>query len=257
MTEEVQPSTTQVGIQIGSHAPAGRILWRTDRSVASESPWDATNNAFVTSIVRATAGAQQSQATESWLRQNEDPETLVLTQKHSRILVGSDRALIVSESDIDPLLAVTAAAWHIRHELSILDESIRGCERTAQADVELTHSVSGRHLPRVEHVNAMTVRVAEMRFRALELQRFSLGTALPPSGRRSLANLLDELEFEDRLEAINDAVEMLQDVYELANDRLSEFSFFHREYRLEVLILIVLIVEVAQIFGEIWFLAAR
>ncbi|GAC1399333.1 MAG: hypothetical protein NVSMB68_14750 [Thermoanaerobaculia bacterium] len=247
-------NTRKVGVRIGPSSGDERVLWRTERSVATEAPADHSANAFVVAIVPWAANQDSLRSADAWVDENLEIEGLSLAEKRLRIVVGKTRALIVSDSPAEPLRAASAA-WYVRQQLTFLDEAIRGFWKRAEEDVPLTHSVTRRHLGNVSHVNEMTVKVAELRFRAVELQRFAVGDMLHAEGRRTFLALLEEMDLEDRLEAIDDAVETLQDLYELANDRLTEFTFFNREYRLEWLILLLLLVEVLQIFGEIWFLA--
>jgi hypothetical protein len=47
-------------------------------------------------------------------------------------------------------------------------------------------------------------------------------------------------------------LEILEDLYEVANDRLSEFSYFHTEYILELLIILVLALEVVLMAYEVF-----
>ena len=64
-----------------------------------------------------------------------------------------------------------------------------------------------------------------------------------------------QAEVVDRLGWLDDRIEVYEDLYELANDRLSEFSYFNREYRLELWIILLLIAEVVIMLGELWMLS--
>ncbi len=56
--------------------------------------------------------------------------------------------------------------------------------------------------------------------------------------------------WDDRIEAVDDKLEFLEDVYELANDRLTEFRYFRRESTLELWIIALLVLELAVTLWE-------
>ena len=57
-----------------------------------------------------------------------------------------------------------------------------------------------------------------------------------------------------RLGWLDDKLEVAEDLYELANDRLSDFTYFHREFRLELLIVVLLLAEVIIMSAELWWM---
>ena len=58
-------------------------------------------------------------------------------------------------------------------------------------------------------------------------------------------------EVQDRLKALDDRLEVFEDVYELANDRLLEYGNFLTEARLEIWIIVILVAEVVLMLAEI------
>jgi hypothetical protein len=66
---------------------------------------------------------------------------------------------------------------------------------------------------------------------------------------RALAQQADTI---DRLRLLDDAIEMAQDVYDTANDRLLEYRYFRSEYMIEVVIALVLLVELIVVAVDMW-----
>ena len=72
-----------------------------------------------------------------------------------------------------------------------------------------------------------------------------------------MSELLVQCEILDRLKAVDDRLEVYEDVYELANDRLLEYGNFRTEAKLEFWIIVILVVELVLMLAEIglsiWF----
>jgi uncharacterized Rmd1/YagE family protein len=66
--------------------------------------------------------------------------------------------------------------------------------------------------------------------------------------------LAAQAEVVERFHWVDDKLEVYDDLYELANDRLSEFAYFMREYRLEAWIIVLLLVECVLMSVELWLL---
>jgi uncharacterized Rmd1/YagE family protein len=72
-----------------------------------------------------------------------------------------------------------------------------------------------------------------------------------------VSELLVQCEVQDRLKAVDDRLEVFEDAYELANDRLMEYGNFRAEAKLEIWIIVILLGELILMLGEIglliWF----
>ena len=100
----------------------------------------------------------------------------------------------------------------------------------------------------------MTRRMALRRIRfarlAPRLEKAPQGLSGPT--RRLFSELAQQADVVDRLRSLDDRLEVFEDLYELANDRLGELSYFQKEHRLEAWILAMLLVEVFLMLFEIW-----
>ena len=103
-------------------------------------------------------------------------------------------------------------------------------------------------LKRQAHVDAMTRLGWRLRMEHLNLKRqLEHPVAGTPGELRLFRELTLQSGLADRLGALDDPIECIQDLYESANDRLSEFRYFRREYAIEMLILLVLLAELLLI----------
>lgn len=177
-----------------------------------------------------------------------------LALQSDRILWRPGRALVIgAAADFDTYLQALASFAFYEAELRRLETDVGGWWPLAQKDIPLTHRVDGRALYRWNHVAKMTEMVALARFRHVALDdALERGPeALPGLARRLLMELAARTDASHRLACLDERVDVLADLYELANDRLSEFSYFRREYVLEFLIIGVLALEVLLLLYEI------
>ncbi|HVW38144.1 MAG TPA: hypothetical protein VHB99_12590, partial [Pirellulales bacterium] len=121
-------------------------------------------------------------------------------------------------------------------------------------DVSLTHSVDRNTMDCRDHVAEMTRRTALRRIQLARLTPLLEKAPHTLSGpmRRLFSELAQQADAVDRLRAADDRLEVFEDLYELANDRLAEFGYFQRGQRLEAWSLGVLVLEVLLMVFELW-----
>lgn len=124
-----------------------------------------------------------------------------------------------------------------------------------ERDAKFNHQVGDEELREWDRVNAETRRFTQFRITICKLRRGFSVAQWPADVRKYVESYNERSGIWDRLEDLDDQIEVFEDVYELANDRLSEYSYFRREYKLEVLIAFLLFVEIAIMLGELFFLA--
>lgn len=180
---------------------------------------------------------------------------LDLVVQSDRILWRPGRAVVIgSPRRFDDVLTGLIDFSFYEAELRKLEYELEADWTTAEADVPLTHGVDAETLLRRPHVDEMTRRMAlrRIRFARLSPRLEKASVSLPGPIRRLASELAQQAEIIDRLRSVDDRLEVFEELYELANDRLGEFSHFRREYRLEAWILVMLFVEVALMLFEIW-----
>ncbi|HEV2971432.1 MAG TPA: hypothetical protein VGY55_15765 [Pirellulales bacterium] len=184
--------------------------------------------------------------------------TAEIMLRSERILWRPGQALLIGPLErLQEVLPGLIEFSFYEGELRKLEREMEADWDTAEVDAYLTHSVDGKALERRAHVDEMTLQVTRrrMRFARLEpcLEKASISLLGP--ARRLASELAMQAEVIDRLGWLDDRIEVCEDLYELANDRLSEFSYFHREFRLEFWIIVLLVAEVVIMSIDLWLTA--
>jgi hypothetical protein len=133
------------------------------------------------------------------------------------------------------------------HDLQLrkLEHEIAADWDKAQAHIPLAHRTD---LKRAGELATMSQNTLSRRMRCARIERGLLAPLLPTAdGARKLGEKLrEQLEIEDRLETLDGQIEVYEDLYELANQRLSDYSSFFREMIVEILIVVLLAMEVGM-----------
>jgi hypothetical protein len=164
------------------------------------------------------------------------------------------RALFTGPKErLNDALAGFAYFAFYEKEIERLERDVNANWETAQRDLELTHKLEPSALRRWQDVEKMTEwvllsRIAFARLRPC-LERPS--GQLPAYARDVVSELGDRERIAERLETLDDDIEVFEGIYELANDRISEFSYFLREYRAEVWIIGLLVAEALLLVVDI------
>ncbi|MGE5202925.1 MAG: hypothetical protein ACM3O6_12770 [Acidobacteriota bacterium] len=199
----------------------------------------------------ASVGARQ--AAEAWAVGEGGSIDLVL--QSDRILWRPGRALVIGgDADFETYLLGLAHFAAYEGEIRRLEARVGSWLRSAEEDIALTHEVGGEAVRRWPHVNAMTFAVTQARMTHVAIEGpLEHGPAeLPGLARRLFTELALRAEAAHRLKRVDEKIDVLSDLYELANDRLSEYSYFRREYVLEALIIAVLVLEAALLIYDIF-----
>jgi hypothetical protein len=182
---------------------------------------------------------------EAWLA---DPVgSLEVRLQADRIIWRPGRAAIVGPpSHRDDCVQGLVYFGFFDGELRRLEADIESWWGPARAHIPLTHQVDRADVRRWPEINRATelATLARMRFAVIGHALEKLPPSLPGLAGRLVTDLFNRGEVHDRLVYVDDRLEILEDLYELANDRLSEFHYFRSEYMLEVLIILVLVLEV-------------
>lgn len=183
------------------------------------------------------------------------PPAIDMVLQSDRILWRPGKAVVIgSARRLDDWLAGLIDFSFYEAELGRLERELEDHWSTAEADVVLTHSVSDGALARRAHVDRMTRETALRRIRLARLSPNLEKPTLALSGpaRRLVSELANAADVADRLHYVDDRLQVYEDLYESANDRLSEYSYFAREYRVELWIVGLLVVEAVLILVELW-----
>ena len=242
------------------HALASPIIEKLATDAVLDAPATATADNVLDVIVLPSGQAELlplQRTVEAWITQpsagEHAPAPIDLVFRGDRICWRPGRAMvIVAGLRRDEVVAGLVGFARNELELRRLESETTEKLNAAAGDVDLTHAVVRASLSRQARVNAITVWAAQarIRFTLLEPTVASGAAALPPPSLRLARELAVQSEVMERLRVLDDQLEVVADIYELANDRLTEYSYFLREYRLERWILLALVAELAfSIFG--------
>jgi len=212
----------------------------------------------------ATAFEEQKRG-EQWMAKPSDPHaepTVEIVMRSDRILWRPGRCMMQGAADRmqEMLLALADFSYH-EGELRKLEREILADGETLVRDVPLTTAAINKQALRARHhIHERACTMTGRRIRCARLQRplEKPSITLPGAGRRLVSELLVQCEIQDRFKALDERLEVYEDVYELANDRLMEYGNFRTEAKLEIWIIVILVVEVVLMVAEIvWGLAGK
>lgn len=265
MRQEVSAKTNQekfVAIRLCSNTELGgdSLLAQygslSAKRVDVQSSPKACNEAQLDTIaVLLCPATTQAQQWRDWLSHRESVRGLPVTAAvpGGRIALLGQRAVFCGSLDnVDYALKILAQFSLLEHELKRLEQSTAAALNSSEQDVELTHQVSPKEFARWASVNTMTEAIGKERiaFTKLEGAIMRLGIATSDDDK-TIYQLSKAADFEDRMEHIDDVIEVVADIYELCNDRISEFTYFDKEYNCELWIVLILILELLLLVADI------
>jgi hypothetical protein len=171
---------------------------------------------------------------------------VLITLHGARIIWSPGRAGLIASAD--RLAALRLATI----DFSFCDAEIRGIEEelarlwpNLEADTPLAFRFDGRAAAMQDKLAQRFQQVIGLRAR---LVRLAPALAHPPVHPPTLASQLSErlkerTELSDRVELIDDQLEVVEDVYEMCGNRSSEFTIARSQARLEWLIVLLLTTE--------------
>jgi hypothetical protein len=130
-------------------------------------------------------------------------------------------------------------------ELRSLETGVEAREAQAQTDVAIAYCIEGRDQRHWSRFTDCIKDLAQIRlaYARLEPQLAKPSRSLPSNSRRIMSALLQQADVEARLTALNDRLEVLEDLYEGANDRVVDYRWYRRGILLEIGIVILLLIE--------------
>jgi hypothetical protein len=185
----------------------------------------------------------------AWVGPRPGPRPIDLLLHSERVLWTPGRAVVIGSTvNLDAYLRGLGCFGFLEASLTALEHQIAAAWPAAERDAELTHGIDAASLRRWPEVNQATRLVTRGRLRLAAIAG-PLGHApatLDSLGARLFTELAAQTEIAHRLDQAETRVEALVELYQAANDRLSAYSYFRREYRVEWLIVAVLLAELVM-----------
>lgn len=158
-----------------------------------------------------------------------------------------------SERVKEMLIGLAFFAYYVS-ELESIESEISKSWSTLKGHLPLTHQVDDASFAKLPEVNERTEWIYGLRARFVRVEPFlDIPPAyLPPAAKRIVQELCTTLETLARLRVLDDQLEVFEDAYELCSDRILEYSYFSREYKVELWIIVILVLEVVLMGYELW-----
>lgn len=194
---------------------------------------------------------------ERWMagRPGEEGGILEVLFRSERLLWRRGRALCFGTNEFtDEILAAITHFSFAEAELRKLEQQADDVSSTIAESSDLTDKLWFRDLRRRSHVDEMTRTATGMRLAHLQIEK-TMEAAVPefsPAARRIFIELTLLSMTENRLLRLDDAVEAIVEHYRFVNERFSEYRYSLREYRILVLILILLVFQTLVITEDFW-----
>ena len=169
------------------------------------------------------------------------------------VLWRPGRATIqASPERIGPALLALAEFAFFEAQLRRLEAETAQAWPEAQGDVPLTFHVGQAELDRQAPVGQRAGHVFDRRIRYVRIEPhlYSPAATLPALAQQLGEELREKARVEDRLESLDGKTEVFEYIYELAGQRISDYSHFRRGIFLELLIVVFLAFEVGLMAVE-------
>jgi hypothetical protein len=133
------------------------------------------------------------------------------------------------------------------NELRRLEQAMVPHQTTADRDVPLAYNIRTADRSQWNRLYQTMEQLYRLRlqFARLEPKLYHSSRGVNAGARRAIQRLKARADIEARLEALNDQLETIEDLYEGAIDRITDYRNYRRGHWLEIGIIILLGIEVA------------
>jgi hypothetical protein len=216
-----------------------------------------TDGLHVVIVPRGATGEWLTQA-PAWLAAPAQPEavpTVILEGEQDALHWRPGRALVKGRPErCEELLAALTDFAFYEGELRRLETAVEAHEAASRADVAFAYYVRQRDRKQWNRIRRTMEELARLRLTFARLEpRLAKGARdLVPGARKAVARLLVRTDVEDRLVAVSDRLEALEDLYEGATDRVADFRWYRTGHRLEIGIIVLLLLEVLLMSADLY-----
>jgi len=187
---------------------------------------------------------------KSWIGTPEEPQavkTIVIAADGGKLRWRPGRAAIEGTAgDNADLIAGLVEFSFFESELRRLEHAIISHQASADRDVSLAYNVRTADRSQWDRLYQTMEQLYQLRlqFARLEPHLYQSSRNLSVGTRRVIDRLTARADIEARLEALNDRMETIEDLYEGAIDRITDYRNYRNGHWLEIGIIILLGVEV-------------
>lgn len=176
-----------------------------------------------------------------------------LKRKNDRIfLCGREILLQCPQSELDARLSMLQDFCSLYSKTEDLEKRVEQLLKTAKEDSAYTGRVDPHSLVQFSQLNEKNRASTIARIDFAGIKREILKAEEKQSDTKLFEELLEESGLSERVELLDDEIEIAEEVYSVCIDRLSEFNYFWREYKAELWIILILVVELAEFFVDLY-----
>lgn len=175
--------------------------------------------------------------------------------RSDRVVWRDFKSVVFCNNDrVSEMLVGLAFAAYYVGELELMEREISTSWATLKGHLPLTHQVDDSSFEKLGEVNERTEWIYSLRARFVRVEPFlDVPPAyLPATAKRIVQELCAQIETLARLRVLDDQLEVYEDAYELCSDRILEYSYFRREFKVELWIIAILVLEVVIMGYELW-----
>ncbi|WP_068470221.1 hypothetical protein [Candidatus Protochlamydia phocaeensis] len=194
-----------------------------------------------------------------WIKNAKAPHSTLNWLKigHLQIYYQLRRALIIGPLQQfrgEEIIIGLAGFMSLFRRLSKLETEVETDLGLAKSDVVLLEDVKGAPLKSWQHANDRAKVNALRRLHYLQLKK---RLEFPNPGLSKTVKILfnalkEQEEISLRLDWIEESLKVCENLYEVANSRIANFSYFYRTYKSELLIFSLLLVQAITIAIALW-----
>lgn len=176
-----------------------------------------------------------------------------LQVRSDRVLWRPDIALVICNPDrLNEILVGVVYFSYFVKELSRMERELSSSWAQVRQDMHFIHQVDDSAFAEQPRINERSRWSYGLRADYARIEPFIdvVPNYVPANSRRIIQELSTHTEILARFKVIDEQLEVFEDTYELANDRILEYSNYRGEFKLEVIIIVVLIIELAFMAAE-------
>ncbi|TSE02397.1 hypothetical protein C1D09_030105 [Mesorhizobium intechi] len=191
---------------------------------------------------------------ETWVLQDDTTAPyLEVSGRNIRLVWRGRRGLAFAPIQAaEDCLAAAAVFSHVYGALSVEESRLETTWQSMTNDVALTHDVRRIALREQRRVNQMTrqFQTARIFVARMDIALQRPESKLSAATRRLFGELALQADLISRVRVLDDAIEVGEDLYELANDRLIEHRNYLVEVWIETAILFAILAELAVLLVD-------
>ncbi|TIN21819.1 MAG: hypothetical protein E5Y31_19845 [Mesorhizobium sp.] len=192
---------------------------------------------------------------EAWVLQGDTTAPyLDVTARNVRLVWRGRRCLVFAPMQAaEECLAAAAIFSHVHGSLMAEESRLEMTWQSMTEDAALTHDIRRVALREQRRVNQMTrqFQTARIFVTRMDIALLRPEPTLAAATRRLFGELVLQADLMSRVRLLDDAIEVGEDLYEIANDRMIEHRNYLVEVWLEASILLAILAELAVLLVDL------